>query len=161
VGLAAWHPASAPGSNSAQIPWPWRAALLHVNNTRWLLADGRRRSCVPSRQTPRSIMLTLLHPGTNLRTVRYALPAGLHKHVQTIAPTTAFTSTPSTAGGDATQPLLWSGECDGGREPVDMLLRRQPNPELMVNPSRLLYGTVTYSPRRDGRESARDCWLQK
>jgi tripeptidyl-peptidase-1 len=35
------------------------------------------------------------HPGTNetiLRTVGYALPAALHIHVQTIAPTTAFTS---------------------------------------------------------------------
>ena len=88
------------------------------------------------------------HAGRNdtiLRTVGYSLPAGLHKHVQTIIPTTAFTSTrllqqrPGIRSGEATAPNVASGE------PVNMLSRRQ---ERTIQPSvlRSMYGTSTFSP---------------
>jgi tripeptidyl-peptidase-1 len=80
-----------------------------------------------------------------------ALPAALHKHVRTIAPTTAFTST------RLLQPEEMPHSPSGGAvnatsgEPVKMLLRRQPNPGnsgIVVNPSilRALYRTLAYSP---------------
>jgi tripeptidyl-peptidase-1 len=92
------------------------------------------------------------HLGTNetiIRTVGYALPAALHNHVQTIAPTTAFTSTrllepeemPCSRSGGAVSAT--SGE------PVSMLSHRQPNePEIDINPSvlRWRHGTEAYSP---------------
>jgi tripeptidyl-peptidase-1 len=77
------------------------------------------------------------HPGTNetiLGTVGYALPAALHKHVKTIAPTTAFTST------HLLQPQEVPRSCSGGAvnatsgEPVNMLSCRKPN-ELDIVPS--------------------------
>ena len=38
---------------------PWRVALLHLNNTWRLLADGHWRAGVPSQQTPGRVMPTL------------------------------------------------------------------------------------------------------
>ena len=67
------------------------------------------------------------HAWTNetiLRTVSYALPAALHMHVKTIAPTTAFTSTRllqqtalTHSGGEAAPVNVTSGE------PLDVLSR--------------------------------------
>jgi tripeptidyl-peptidase-1 len=96
------------------------------------------------------------HPGTNetvLRTVGYALPAALHIHVQTIVPTTAFTSarllqseeTPRSRSGGAANATLG--------ETVNMLSHRQANEpavliDIQVNPSVLswLYRTDLYHP---------------
>jgi tripeptidyl-peptidase-1 len=92
------------------------------------------------------------HPGTDetiLRTVGYALPAALHIHVRTIAPTTAFTSTRLRKPEDSETPRSRSSGAVNttSGEPVNMLLRREPD-EPMVDPSVLrgLYGTVTYFP---------------
>jgi tripeptidyl-peptidase-1 len=86
------------------------------------------------------------HAGTNetiLRTVGYALPAALHIHVQTVAPTTAFTSTRllqqtprSRSSGAAAQ----AANVATSGEPVDVLSRRD---EQYVEPSflRWLYDT--------------------
>jgi tripeptidyl-peptidase-1 len=91
------------------------------------------------------------HPGTNetiIRTVGYAIPAALHVHIRTIAPTTAFTSThllepeepPRSRSGGSVN-ATWG-------EPMNMLSRRQPPIEPKADPSllRSLYNTVTYSP---------------
>jgi tripeptidyl-peptidase-1 len=88
------------------------------------------------------------HPGTDetiLRTVGYALPEALHIHVQTIAPTTAFTSmhllkpeeSPRSRSGGSVNATLG--------EPVNISPRRQ---DLIIVPSilREVYGTVAYSP---------------
>ena len=80
---------------------------------------------------------------TILRTVRYALPMALHTHVQTVAPTTAFTSTRlleqtsrSRSGGEAANSTL------GG--PANMLSRDVQ----LVHPSflRSVYKTDEYIP---------------
>ena len=87
------------------------------------------------------------HAGRNatiLRTVGYSLPLGLHKHVQTIVPTTAFTSmrllqqTPRHRSGGAAAPNAASGE------PVNTLSGRQrPN---IISELRSMYGTETFNP---------------
>jgi tripeptidyl-peptidase-1 len=89
------------------------------------------------------------HSQTNetiLRTIGYALPAVLHAHVKTIAPTTVFASTrllqqtPRIRSGGA------AAEAASG-EPVD-LLSRQPAEYQFIKPPflRLLYNTVGYTP---------------
>ena len=95
------------------------------------------------------------HPGTNetiLRTVGYALPAALHIHVQTVAPTTAFTSM------HRPMPEETLGSPSGGTlnatsgETLNMLSRRQPNqpnqplPNIYPSFLRWLYRTDAYSP---------------
>ena len=88
------------------------------------------------------------HAGRNdtiLRTAVYALPAALHVHVQTVVPTTAFTSTrllqqtPRRHSGEAAVPNAASGE------PVEMLSGRQAG---VIKPSVLLslYNIDTYVP---------------
>src|SRR6266702_690668 len=96
------------------------------------------------------------HAWTNntiLRTVRYALPAALHAHVQTVAPTTHFASTRmvqqtprSHSGGAAASP----GKAASG-EPVNVLSRR----DLRVTPLlvRSLYGTAKYVPASTGQNT--------
>ena len=91
------------------------------------------------------------HPETNetiLRTVRYAIPAALHTHVQMIAPTTAFTSM------SLLQPKEMPRSRSGGApengtsgETVNMLSRREPE-EINIDPSllRWLYKTSAYRP---------------
>jgi tripeptidyl-peptidase-1 len=82
---------------------------------------------------------------TILRTVGYALPAALHIHVQTIAPTTAFTSTqdvqqtPRSRSGGAAAEAAASGE------PVDLLSRQVP-PYVQPSFLRSLYSTIAYTP---------------
>ena len=93
------------------------------------------------------------HSGTNetiLRTTGYALPAGLHIHVQTVAPTTAFASTHflqheeaprPRSGGAAEQAInVTSGE------PVNMRSRREAADNQYAHPSylRWLYHTSAY-----------------
>ena len=88
------------------------------------------------------------HAGRNdtiLRTAVYALPAALHVHVQTVVPTTAFTSTrllqqtPHRRSGEAAVPNAAS------EEPAEMLSGRQ---EGVIEPSVLLslYNIDTYVP---------------
>ena len=88
------------------------------------------------------------HAGRNdtiLRTAGYALPAALHVHVQTVIPTTAFTSprilqqAPRRRSGEAAVPNSASGE------PVNMLSGRQ---QWAIEPSVLdsLYKTEGYVP---------------
>jgi tripeptidyl-peptidase-1 len=92
------------------------------------------------------------HAGTNetiLRTVGYALPAALHIHVQTIAPTTAFMSIHLLQPEEMPRNRSGGGVNDTSGEPVNMLSRRQPEPpNEYIDPSilRSLYGTVQYSP---------------
>ena len=90
------------------------------------------------------------HAGTNdtiLRTAGYTLPAALHTHVQTIVPTTAFTSSHplqqtlrSRPGGSAT---AQAGNATS-EEPVNMLSRR----DTYITPSvlRSMYKTSAYIP---------------
>ena len=83
---------------------------------------------------------------TILRTVGYSLPAGLHEHVQTIIPTTAFTSTrllhqtSHLRSGGAAAPNATSGE------PVNTLSRRQERRIIVPSVVRSMYGTATYHP---------------
>ncbi|KAH8985683.1 subtilisin-like protein [Lactarius akahatsu] len=97
------------------------------------------------------------HGGTIVRTVGYALPAGLHRHVLTVAPTTSFFSPPP-----RTQRHPPPNGPDGGAvglvraasgEPVTMLSSRE---EIdTINPSflRWLHGTSTYIPASTDRNS--------
>ena len=72
------------------------------------------------------------HAKTNdiiLRTVSYTLPAVLHTHVQTVVPTTAFTSfllqqTPRSRPGGEAAAQTWNATTE---EPVNMLSRREPS----------------------------------
>jgi tripeptidyl-peptidase-1 len=94
------------------------------------------------------------HAGTNdstiLRTVGYALPAVLHTHVQTVAPTTFFSSmhtlrqTPHMPSVDPTAALAKVGS----REPETVLLSRARKPKVTVTPEflRWLYKTFAYVP---------------
>ncbi|KAI9452793.1 subtilisin-like protein [Lactarius psammicola] len=86
---------------------------------------------------------------TILRTVRYALPATLHAHVQTVAPTTHFASARmlqqmprSHSGGAAVSP----SEAAPG-EPINVLSRRDEF-NYLVTPGflRWLYKTTDYVP---------------
>ena len=83
--------------------------------------------------------------GTPRTHSKHALPAALHIHTQTVTPTTAFASTPSTA--DLTQPLRWSssaGDACGVRRTRE---RDDGEPEY-VQPSFLcwLYTMYAYVP---------------
>ena len=97
------------------------------------------------------------HPGTNetiLRTAGYALPAALHEHVRTIAPTTAFTSTRrlmqpeempcSRSCGAAEQAV----NVTSSGESVNILSRAPAQEERDIDPPflRVLYQTETYYP---------------
>jgi tripeptidyl-peptidase-1 len=95
------------------------------------------------------------YAGTNdstpiLRTVGYALPAVLHTHVQTVAPTTYFASmhtlrqTPPTPSVGATVSLAEVGS----REPAKMLPSRDQPKVVTVTPKflRWLYKTFAYVP---------------
>ncbi|KAI9438396.1 subtilisin-like protein [Lactarius psammicola] len=77
--------------------------------------------------------------GTNdttiLRTIGYALPAVLHTHVQTVVPTTYFTSTRTL------QQIPWRSTL---RAPADMASSR--NPEIKPPDLRWLYKTSAYVP---------------
>jgi tripeptidyl-peptidase-1 len=90
------------------------------------------------------------HAGTNktvLRTVRYALPAARHIHVQTVVPTTAFMSM-RLLQHEETPPIPSGGGANTmSGDPVNMLSHREPN-ELDIKPLilRALYRTVEYSP---------------
>ncbi|KAH9060351.1 subtilisin-like protein [Lactarius deliciosus] len=97
------------------------------------------------------------HNGTIVRTVGYALPAGLHRHVLTVAPTTSFFSPPPRTQRHAPRNGP-EGEAVGlaraaSGEPVTMLSSRG---EIdTINPSflRWLYGTSTYIPASTDRNS--------
>ncbi|KAF8258883.1 subtilisin-like protein [Lactarius quietus] len=89
--------------------------------------------------------------GTNdtaiLRTIGYALPALLHKHVRTVVPTTCFSSTrplwqiPRRHSVGATAHM-------GSREPGAVMSTRNDEDDPLIGPSELrsLYRTVTYVP---------------
>ncbi|KAI9451474.1 subtilisin-like protein [Lactarius psammicola] len=92
------------------------------------------------------------HTGTNeteviLRTVGYALPAELHTHVQTVAPTTHFAS-PRTPHSRSSEEAEVMANATSG-EPVRALSRRDYPP---VRPSTLrsLYRTEAYVPAAVG-----------
>ncbi|KAH8997691.1 subtilisin-like protein [Lactarius hatsudake] len=97
------------------------------------------------------------HNGTIVRTVGYALPAGLHRHVLTVAPTTSFFSPPPRTQRHTPRNGP-DGEAVGlvraaSGEPVTMLSSRE---EIdTINPSflRWLYGTSTYIPASTARNS--------
>ncbi|KAH9062365.1 subtilisin-like protein [Lactarius vividus] len=90
------------------------------------------------------------HGGTIVRTVGYALPIGLHRHVLTVAPTTSFFSPPP--------PMQWHAPLNGSNEEAVKLVRAalgEPATKLSnrakvssLEPSflRWLYGTATYKP---------------
>ncbi|KAH9170130.1 subtilisin-like protein [Lactarius sanguifluus] len=97
------------------------------------------------------------HDGTIVRTVGYALPAGLHRHVLTVAPTTSFFSPPPRAQWHVPRNGP-DGEAVGlvraaSGEPVTMLSSREESDT--INPSflRWLYGTSAYSPASTDRNS--------
>ena len=88
------------------------------------------------------------HAGRNdtiLRTVGYSLPVVLHTHVQTIVPTTAFTSTRllqetlRPRSDEAAAPKVASGE------PVNTPSRRQAR-RIEISELRSMYGTADYVP---------------
>ncbi len=100
------------------------------------------------------------HTGTNeteviLRTVGYALPAALHTHVQTIAPTTHFASprtllqTPRNRSSEEVAVMV---NATSG-EPMRVMSRRDDTPLKPVTPSflRWLYKTQGYVPAAMGR----------
>ena len=97
------------------------------------------------------------HTSTNetiLRTVGYALPAALHVHVQTVAPTTAFTSTRNlqeTPRSHASREAAEAVNVTSG-EPLDILSRRE-EPESYTEPSflRWLYDMPFYYPAATDR----------
>ncbi|KAH8985682.1 subtilisin-like protein [Lactarius akahatsu] len=90
------------------------------------------------------------HGGTIIRTVGYALPVGLHKHVVTVAPTTTFFSLPP--------PTQWHASLNGSDgeavemvraasgEPATQLSNRAKVSSLEPSFLRWLYGTATYKP---------------
>ncbi|KAH9060350.1 subtilisin-like protein [Lactarius deliciosus] len=97
------------------------------------------------------------HGGTIVRTVGYALPVGLHRHVVTVAPTTSFFSPPPPTQWDA--PLNGSGgEAVGlvraaSGEPATKLPNRAKVSSLEPSFLRWLYGTAAYKPAAIDRNS--------
>lgn len=98
------------------------------------------------------------HAGTNdstiLRTISYALPAVLHSHVQTVAPTTYFTSI-RTLRQTAPRPSIEATVAPvkvGSRGPVTVT-PRGPDIANVVTPEflRWLYKTIAYEPAAIGR----------
>ncbi|KAH9030914.1 subtilisin-like protein [Lactarius pseudohatsudake] len=96
------------------------------------------------------------HTGENatkviLRTVSYSLPAVLHGHVQTVAPTTYFAPPPKLPQTSRQYPSEEGATAvvnATSREPVSVL----PRDDELVTPSnvRWLYGTETYEPLEEG-----------
>ena len=92
------------------------------------------------------------HLGTNetiLRTPGYALPSALHIHVQTVVPTTAFTSMHRLQHKETLRGLSGGAVNSTSGEPVNMLSRRQPGQPLPdIDPPFLswLYRTEAYIP---------------
>jgi tripeptidyl-peptidase-1 len=131
-----------------------------ISTTHCLAVTGMPVS--PANKLPGASYQLYYHPVTNetiLRTVGYGLPAALHIHVKTIAPTTAFTST------HLLQPEEMPRSPSGGAvnatsgESVNMLSRRPPNDpifEFNVNPPilRWLHRTDTYYPAATTRISS-------
>ncbi|KAH9170129.1 subtilisin-like protein [Lactarius sanguifluus] len=96
------------------------------------------------------------HGGTIIRTVGYALPVGLHRHVVTVAPTTSFFSPPPPTQWDA--PLNSSDEAMGlvraaSGEPATKLSNRARVRSLEPSFLRWLYGTAAYKPAAIDRNS--------
>ncbi|KAH8985684.1 subtilisin-like protein [Lactarius akahatsu] len=97
------------------------------------------------------------HGETIVRTVGYALPVGLHRHVVTVAPTTSFFSPPP--------PMQWHAPPNGSDEETGELLRAasgEPATQLSnrdnvrsLEPSflRWLYSTIAYKPAAIDRNS--------
>ncbi|KAH9062363.1 subtilisin-like protein [Lactarius vividus] len=97
------------------------------------------------------------HNGTIVRTVGYALPAGLHRHVLTVAPTTSFFSPPPRTQWHAAQNSP-DGEAAGlvraaSREPVTKLSSREEIDTIKPSFLRWLYGTSAYIPTSTDRNS--------
>jgi tripeptidyl-peptidase-1 len=95
------------------------------------------------------------HTGTNdttiLRTIGYALPAVLHKYVQTVVPTTYFTSPRTLWQTPVPRNRSVGATVDmGSREPSNLtvLSSRNDENEIGITPSklRLLYRTFAYVP---------------
>ena len=90
---------------------------------------------------------------TIVRTVSYALPAVLHEHVLTVAPTTSFVSPRPRWQ----TPRNQSGGDEGGvvkptsRGPATNLSSRDSSNSLTPSFLRSLYGTETYKPAAKGR----------
>ncbi|KAF8258353.1 peptidase S8/S53 domain-containing protein [Lactarius quietus] len=90
--------------------------------------------------------------GTNnttiLRTVGYALPAVLHKHVRTVVPTTCFVSTLPLRQTSRNRTVGVTADSMGSREPGTVLSRRNDEDEPEIDPSilRSLYRTDAYVP---------------
>ena len=86
---------------------------------------------------------------TVIRTVGYSLPAVLYTHVQTVTPTTYFSSMGVTLQTPHRRPFGPAPAQAQESEKLGMVQARQPPPEpAIVNPSdlRWLYGTVEYVP---------------
>jgi tripeptidyl-peptidase-1 len=78
---------------------------------------------------------------TTLRTVSYALPAALHGHVQTVAPTTCFVSP------------LTQWQTSASSEPVELLSSGHDNDHVTPSYLRWLYNTVDYVPAAAGKNA--------
>ena len=152
----------APHPDSLELVFSWlkyngvpSSSISPTNGDSWLTVIG----------VPVSQANTLLgasyeiyyHTSTNetiLRTVGYALPAALHVHVQTVAPTTAFTSTRNLQETPRSHPSREAAEAVNvtSGEPSDILSRRE-EPESYTEPSflRWLYDMPFYYPAATDR----------
>ncbi|KAF8264384.1 peptidase S8/S53 domain-containing protein [Lactarius quietus] len=119
--------------------------LLHLDDTRWCLVEGHRRTRIPGRPTPQRIIPAL----PAYRDERHnnphswlCAPRGLHTQIQAVAPTTYFASSRMLQN----TPRKYSVPAEAASGKLAKLLLSRDDEGLSPSFLRWLYDTSSYIP---------------